>query len=438
MKKNLSSLALGLLSILMMNHFAYSQASVVYLASGATAPTDVKSSTNAARVASATPSACDALDIRIFPSALPQSEIHLSINKQNPQVLLLSANTFPVTNSSQGAYWSTTGGQSWVGADVLPNGVSGRGDPSTAFDATGTGYIASMSRPSTSTNINDVPNGYSLLRTTDNGANWTTFNRVADNISGFDKEMIAADDTPGSPFANNIYSAWSVNPGGINPSVGFHRSTNGGASFSAPITLSAAWGQGTNVQTGPNGEVYVCWADYNNSSTDWSSKGLGFCRSTDGGVSFPIAQRVFVYTGIRAFNPATNDDENPAFNMIRVNDFPSMAVDKGNGSQRGRIYVVYAAKENGNGKAVIQIRSSNNSGTTWTGAQTISITNGRQNWFPWIAVDNVTGNVYVVYYSLDETTGFNTNTYVAISTDGGASFNNQKVSDVNHVTARIN
>ena len=213
--------------------------------------------------------------------------------------------------------------------------------------------------------------------------------------------------------------------------------TNQGASFSTPIILKTGWGQGTNVQTGPNGEVYVCWADYDNSYADLSSKGLGFCRSTNGGVSFTTSQRVINYTGIRTLNPVTGDDENPLFHGIKVNDFPAMAVDKSNGPHRGRIYVALPVKENGNGKAVIQLSFSEDQGTTWSTPFTISIANGRQNWFPWITDDDTNGNLYIIYYSLDGTTGFSTNTYVAESDDGGATFTNKLVSDVAHTTAPI-
>ena len=43
---------------------------------------------------------------------LAQSEIHISINKQNPQILLLSAQipSIAPTYNHQGAYWSTDGG----------------------------------------------------------------------------------------------------------------------------------------------------------------------------------------------------------------------------------------------------------------------------------------------------------------------------------------
>ena len=377
-----------------------------------------------------TPTGCDNPDVRIFPSSNPQSEVHLSVNKQNPQVLLLSANTFPVFNSEQGAYWSTDGGVNWNGSDNLPNGAFGRGDPSTAFDAMGNGYVSTLNAVSLNA---PTANGYLIQRTNNNGATWQPQVHGADvNLS--DKDMIAADDVPTSPFANNLYCAWSVSPG-ANGTVQFNRSTNQGTTFSAPITLRSGWGQGTNVQTGPNGEVYVCWADYTDGHIP--EKGLGFARSTDGGQNFSTASIVFNYTGIRVADAQGHDAPDPNIGGTRVNSFPSMAVDKSNGPLRGRIYVVYAEKENGNGKAIISLRFSDNTGTSWSNARTISIPNGRQNWFPWVAVDDTNGDIFITYYSLDEASGFNTNTYVASSNDGASSFVNQKVSDVNHVTAPI-
>ncbi|MBS1576925.1 MAG: exo-alpha-sialidase [Bacteroidetes bacterium] len=185
------------------------------------------------------------------------------------------------------------------------------------------------------------------------------------------------------------------------------------------------------MQTGPNGEVYVCWADYNgNAANDWTAKRLGFSRSLNGGITFTAAQRVINYTGIRQFNATKGDDENPLFNGIRVNDFPAMAIDKSTGTHRGRIYVVMPLRQNGNGKAVVQVNFSDNQGTSWSTGVVVSIANATQSFFPWISVDASTGLVYVIYYAFDQATGFSTNTYVATSTDGGATFTNQKVSSV--------
>ena len=302
------------------------------------------------------------------------------------------------------------------------------GDPSTAFSADGRSHI---------TTINPA-GGYLTQNSTNGGVTWSNLINGTTQAS-FDKEMVAADNSSTSSFANNVYCAWSILQSINGPYfVNFNRSTNGGASFTTPITLKPnnGMGQGTNVQTGPNGEVYVCWADYDVDGTNkviFPSHGLGFCRSTNGGVSFNLYQRVLNYTGIRA-----SDGTDPLFNYIGMNDFPSMAVDKSNGPHRGRIYVVIPIKENGNGKSVVAFTFSDNQGVTWTTPTTISISTGRQNFFPWIAVDDCTGDVWVDYYSFDTPSGFTTNTYVAHSVDGGTTWESQKVSDVSHITAPIN
>jgi Secretion system C-terminal sorting domain len=366
---------------------------------------------------------CEMPDVRIFPSNVPQSEVHISINKLNNQSLLVSSNTFPIGNSFQGAYWSNNSGTNWQGADILPNNAFGRGDPSTAYDALGRGYIASMAP-----NATTAPNGLFIQRTNNNGATWQPQVNATGVINGFDKDMIAADDVPTSPFANNLYCTWTVFGG--TTSVQFNRSINGGTTFSAPITLRNGFGQGANVQTGPNGEVYVCWADYTNGNLP--AQGLGFTRSINGGVAFTPFTIPFNYSGIRVASTP-----NPNFNNTRVNDFPSMAVDKSNSPRRGRIYIVYAERENGNGKSIIRLRWSDNQGTNWSVPTTLSIPTARQSWMPWVSVDDTNGNVFVTYFCMENQNNFNTNTYVAASINGFATFQNRIVSDVLHVTAPI-
>lgn len=278
-----------------------------------------------------------------------------------------------------------------------------------------------------SPNPNTDPDGYFVQRTNSLGLSWHTQVRGAGPTTYFDKEMATCDNTPSSPYANYFYCAWSVlNP--QNPTVKFNRSTDSCATFSTPIILKNGFGQGTNVQTGPDGEVYVCWAYYSTGSVPGDS--IGFAYSTNGGVNFTTTSG-FPYSGIRILGP------NPIFHNTRVNDFPSMAIDKSCGTNRGRIYIAYPTKENGNGKAIIQVRNSSNGGISWSSPVTVSISNGRQNWFPWISADDATGVVSVAYLSIDTTLGYRTNTYVAYSLDGGSSFTNMKVSDTSHITAPI-
>lgn len=378
-------------------------------------------------------------DVRLFPSTAQQTEVHISIDKSAPGNLIAAANVVANGSFSQGYYYSQDGGVTWRGSDSFPNGGAGVSDPATAFDAGGTAYLATIATTgdrygvqSSATHSTPAPNP------------WTWTAQVGGCIPEnpgleFDKEMIAADNTASSPYANTLYTAWTVFAQDNSTTIKFNHSTDRlqavrGQAFTAPLVLvnpTPGHDTGVNVQTGPNGEVYVCWADYPQ-RVGGAATGIGFARSTNGGASFAVTPVAFAKAGIEV-NGVHPD---PIFNNTRVNDFPAMAVDKGP-THPGRIYITYAAKENGNGKAIIQVRYSDNQGASWTAPATVSIPAGRQNWFPWIAVDDCTGDVSVVYYSFDTASGFETNTYVAYSQDGGISFNNLKVSDASHTPTAI-
>lgn len=361
----------------------------------------------------------DNTDVQVFPSAVAQSEQHMTVSKVNPLNIILSSNT----PQYQGYYVSQDGGATWFGSNGMPDGVLTYGDPTTAVDGNGNIFIEAMN-PSG----NNV-NGYRVFKSTTKGSSWPAPVLSTYATINFDKEMMAVDNLPGSPYNGNIYTAWTDFTGSY--SVRFNRSTDGGASYSANITLKTGWGQGTNVQTGVNGEVYVCWANYG--AGTYPADGIGFSRSTNGGASFTALTPVFAYNGIRV------SGTNPIFNNTRVNDFPSMAVDKSCGPNRGRIYIAYPGHQGGvtANKGVIYVRYSDNQGTTWSAATEVSISTGRQNWFPWITVDDATGTVSVAYRTFDTGSGFTTNTYLAYSFTGGTSWGNVKVSDVGHTVSSI-
>jgi len=359
-------------------------------------------------------SVTDNTDVQAFPSVDAQSEQHMTVSKIHPDNIILSSNT----PYYQGYYVSQNGGTTWFGSDHMPDMVQSYGDPATAVDAEGELYLQTMT-------WNGV--GSTVYSSSNQGTAWGPSVSYSYSPISFDKEMMAVDNLPGSPYQGNVYNAWTDFSGTY--TVRFNRSTNGGASYLPNITLHNSWGQGTNVQTGTLGEVYVCWANYGTGSAP--ADGIGFTRSLNGGSSFTNLTPAFAYAGIRILGT------DPLFNNTRVADFPSMAVDKSCSFTRGRIYIAYPAKQNGNGKAVILVRYSINQGTSWSAPIEVSIAAGRQNWFPWVTTDDVTGTVSVAYLSLDQATGFITNTYLAYSFDGGFSWSNIKVSDVGHTVAAI-
>ncbi len=380
----------------------------------------------------------DSYDVQILPTPRQQSEVHLSICKNKPSLLLASFHTefdLGIKNGIQGYALSNDGGTTWSGSEGLPNDAPNRGDPATAFDQNGNGYIVSMGPTSLKPTGGSRPpaNNYLVQKTTNYGATWLPqVVGVPMPVLGFDKPMVLCDENPESPYKNNFYAGW-YRSSSVTPQVMFNRSIDGGQTFSNPIVLKNNIGfLGNNaIQVGRNGEVYVAWADYS-ITNNLPAKSLGFAVSTNGGVSF-TDRPGFLYRGIRTSSVGIQE-----FNNTRVADFPTLGVDVGCGTYGGRIYVAYPEFESTSSlKSVIRLRYSDNQGISWSPAQRISLVSGQQSWFPAISVDETTGIVTVVYYCMDATVGYTTNTYVAYSIDGGGTFQNIKVSDKSHVPATI-
>ena len=88
------------------------------------------------------------------------------------------------------------------------------------------------------------------------------------NPDGLAGQIFIAVDRSGGPTNNNIYMVASVSPsGGNGTNVMFARSTNGGASFSAPIRInddpvnSSKWHWFGTLSVAPNGRIDSVWYD---------------------------------------------------------------------------------------------------------------------------------------------------------------------------------
>ena len=249
-----------------------------------------------------------------------------------------------------------------------------------------------------------------------------------------DKNHLWIDNSESSAHEGNVYAGWTLfsNGGANDGEVQISRSTTSAFSWNNPVTVSGAvqagsHNQGVNIQTGPNGEVYAVWAVYDVWPEDENA--LGFARSWDGGQTFEPAWRILDnIKGIR--NSLTSKN-------MRVNSFPSMAVDLSNGPHRGNIYVVWANKgipgqNSGNEVDVYMIRSED-MGNTWSSPIKVNqdpVGMGKQHFFPWIACDPVTGNLSVIFYDDRNTSPLQCETYVAHSINAGYQWEDFRVSDV--------
>ena len=372
-------------------------------------------------------------------TAVTQSENSVFIDPMDEDNVLNSNNS---TNWYQGtvtysfgadSYASSDDGLSWLGSSEgagLPN----NGDPTTAISRDGRWYIGKI-------NSNY---GQSVAYSTDQGVTWVDI-QVAQgpgNVNGLlDKNHLWIDNSPASAFEGNIYVAFTnfiTGSPDINQ-IQVSGSNNGGLQWLTPYTVSTGvnagkMNHGVNIATGPLGQVYMAWSIYDTWPSDENA--IGFTKSFDGGSTWQNSKRIISnIKGIR--NSMTGK-------AMRVNSFPSMAVDLSNGPYRGTLYLVWAnvgtpGINTGNDINVYLITSVDN-GDTWSVPLKVNQDTpglGKEHYFPWITIDEVTGGICIIYYDDRNVSSTEAETWVSYSYDGGNSFTDFRVSDVSFTPVPI-
>jgi hypothetical protein len=327
-------------------------------------------------------------------------------------------------NGFSGFGYSSDGGNTWTDGGPFPNGPgptfdSNGGDPSLAYrDLDNAFYYAALS---------DL--GLSLWKST---TNCQTFSYVGPIHvgGGDDKEIMAIDNNPASPYYGRMYVAWTdFNFGGRIRST---YSTDGGVTWSAPVTLS---GVGVDVQgawpaVAPNGDVYVAWVRWN--PYPWGNIDIEVVRSTNGGASFSFRTNPLT----NAVNPRENADTigcgRPALNGdIRYLPSPQIVV-----GPSGTVHIVYSYDPDGfNVGDVVDVfyRRSTDQAASWgPQVQLNDDTTSTDQWFPAIAV-NQNDELVASWYDrrLDTVGNMNFDRYATLSMDDGLTWGaNIRISDV--------
>ncbi len=358
----------------------------------------------------------------------PQSETFITIDPVSPATLAAGSNE--IFRLPMRGYFSSNGGATWGGVDLpLPppkgaNGIDFGSDPGLAFDTLGHvfySYIVVFF--GNGFGINGT--GLAVARSSDGGRTYPAVAYISfeggENHFN-DKPLITADTNPSSPFRDNVYVAWDAALGGSRSGgLRFARSTDGGATFGFQ-RIDDAHGPGRLIGAdpfvGPNGEVYVAWNDY-------GANTIGFNRSFDGGATFGAP-------GVVASKTIAFDIGIPAEFFRRALVYPACDADRSTGPHRGRLYCSWMDLTD-EGTTDILLAHSDDRGATWSAPQSagdpLDIPVDRFN--QWLSVDPSDGAVTVSFYDTrNDTTGgrFMTDTYLAVSTDGGATFSNTRVS----------
>ena len=370
-----------------------------------------------------------------------QNEPTLAIDPRDPSVWASGSNDYcavPTAGDAwAGFYRSTDGGSSWTDSllpayngDTSTEGLSSplhqmvlggalaAGDPMMSWD--GQGDLFYMGN-----NFNrGVENGVSSRFRDNTGDIWVATyapgnpgDRATDG-SHYVRTVLLAKNTFGQgmfndktdltvdPVTGNVYAAWSDFHGSGCNEILFSRSTDHGATFSAPLKISSGicGNQGPSIVVGPSGHVDVGWQATTGGSkagAPGSVNGAGFVSSADFGQTFGKARIVVDYTAFASGQFSGNGSRDcgdgpfacptgftfPRFDLAS----PYLAADNTHGTL---VMAFQAAQPSGQGQ--IEYLFSTDGGGTWSSPALLAPSSTGHQFFPWLVASG--GRVSAIWY----------------------------------------
>lgn len=368
--------------------------------------------------------------------------------------------------------WSTStdGGVSFtdLGAllpDPLPEGVQFRdllGDPVVGCTSESTFYYSSIA---TEFATESQSSGISVSRSTDGGLSWGgAVMAVSKNafVHFLGKEWMAVEPGPTESADDDVihvtytdfdFSSSSATCGDDQrTAIEYVRSTDGGATWTAPIVIEEVCGffevvQASQVEAGLGDDVYVAWERYERFFFFSEERDIRISKSTDGGASFGAPQIVTPITPIGNGSVVQG-------NVRAFLDLQGLAVDRSSGPRGGAVYITW----HDGGKEItpdpfgdafpgctdvptycfgdILFTSSTDGGVTWASPARVNddaASLGIDQFMPAMDVDR-SGNVWVFFYDRRrDSRNFLIDAFVARSRDGGTTWRNTKATGRNFV-----
>jgi len=268
---------------------------------------------------------------------------------------------------------SADGGNTWTASQRLTwnSGKSRR--PAIAVDTWGNPHLVWY---------DDTPGNYEIYykNSTDGGATWSASQRIT-RTAGVSQAPAIAVDTWG-----NLHVLWyDYTPG--NYEIFYSKSTDGGATWPAGqrITWTSGWSGLPDIAVDSSNNIHVVWSDETPGNAE-----IYYKKSTDGGVTWSISQRLTWNSGI--------------------SEVPAIAV-----NPSGDLHALWW--DNTPGNAEIFYKKSTDGGGAWTLSKRLTWSSGDSQ-VPAIAIDP-SGGLHALWW--DNTPG-NAEIFYSKSTDGGATW----------------
>ncbi len=344
-------------------------------------------------------------------NAYKPNEPSIIIDPKNTNVLVAGANL-------NNYYYSNDTGYTWT-AQNLTSSFGVWGDPAIAVDTAGSFYFFHLSNPPSGNWVDRIV----CQKSTNKGETWSDGSFAGLNRKKVqDKQWCAINRNN-----NHIYITWTQFDiyGSSNPRdssvILFSKSVDEGITWSMPIRINNKAGdcidddntvEGAVPTVGPNGEIYVAWA---------GPDGIVFNKSEDEGDTWLKNEiKVSTMPGGWAYSIP---------GISRCNGLPITVCDTSNSPNRGTIYINWSDQRNGVSNTDIWLVKSTDEGQTWSTPTLVNNDNtNHQQFFTWMTVDQTNGYLYFVFYDRRAYSDNKTDVFVALSTDGGNTFINHKIS----------
>lgn len=336
----------------------------------------------------------------------------ICLNYFNPEIIVAGANL------KQYCY-SHDGGLTWK-YDFLKSTYGVWGDPTVVSDRNGIFYFFHLSRPSIGIFIDRIVCQKSL----DNGVTWNNGSFIGLNgTKAQDKQWATIDFNTGAIYVTwTQFDEYGTSSPSMKSNILFSKSLDQAETWSTPKQINNFSGdcrdsdqttEGAVPAVGPNGDVYVAWANNNN---------IYFDRSTDHGETW-LDEDIVV-----SDQPGGWDYRIPG--IARCNGLPITCCDTSQSTYRGTIYVNWTDQRNGESNTDVWLAKSTDGGNTWSRAKRVNDdTTQNYQFFTWMTIDQANGNLYFVFYDRRNYTDNYTDVYMALSKDGGDTFTNFQISE---------
>jgi len=383
---------------------------------------------------------------------LPNNEPHIAVDPTDPLHMVASSNDYD--SCCDEFYTTFDGGQMWTTGNMsVLNKKRTGSDPVTAFDPKHGTVIH------TSLNYGFLKDGEATKGdvvasiSTDGGLHWKTPVVVyqghgADDAPTQvfnDKDWVASDTNPSSPYYGRVYVTWSrflSHHGHYDESpIWLSYSDDGGYTWSAAQEISGSAPFCTFQTAGPKGEcdedqasspvvapdgtVYVAFINGQNSSAWETGKeqedSYLVVRSTDGGVTWsPPVDAADMEDGRHDLPTNADGSQTITGYQLRLWSVGNLAV-----APNGTLWLSFADNRAGVHDSPnpvsdmnVYLVSSNDGGATWSSPLGVD-TGPSDQWFPSVAVNPVTGQVGVLYDDRDRSNPDLYDASLTVETAGG-------------------